>query len=86
MPKTRKTRSRRNLKNKNPLVFRKLSNVAFNGLERGVNGVGRLGKGAVRITGRVVGVGTGAANTVLGTVGRLGRRITKRARNSLRKK
>ena len=63
-------------------LFRNVGNFAVSGLEKGVGaagnvltratkGVRNLGVGAVRVSGNVLRVGTGAANGVLGVPGRL---------------
>ena len=82
MPSSRKSKMSRN---GNSRVFRKAGNKTFKLLERGIKGVGNLGVGAVRLSGRVVSIGTGAANRVLGISGRIGKSLSKRARKSLRR-
>jgi len=85
MPKrrNRKTRTRRN---GDPRVFRAVGNFATGGLEKGVGaagnvltratkGVRNLGVGAVRVSGKVLHLGTGVANRVLGVTGRIGQRL-----------
>jgi len=82
MPSTRKSKQSRN---NNPRVFRKAGSKTFKFLERGMKGVGNLGVGALRLSGRVVSIGTGAANRVLGVTGRIGSRMSKRTRKTLRR-
>ena len=95
MPKrTRQTRTRRN---RDPRLFRAVGNFAASGLEKGVGGVGNvltratkgvrnLGVGAVRVSGKVLHLGTGAANRILGVTGRIGQKIVgKRTRRNRRR-
>ena len=76
--------------------FTNVANFAVRGLEKGVGatgnvltratkGVRNIGVGAVRVSGKVLRVGTGAANGVLGATGRIvsGRR---RARKTKRRR
>ena len=79
----------------NTRVFRNAGNFLTKGLGRGVGRVGNvlvratrgvrnIGVGAVRISGKVLRVGTGAANRVVGVTGRIGQRLRKGARRTLR--
>jgi hypothetical protein len=88
MPKSRRNTYKNKSKNKNqnPRVFRKLGNGTFKLLQNGVRGVSNLGTGALRITGNVVRVGTGAANTVLGSASRIGTKVSGHVRKSLKRR
>jgi hypothetical protein len=81
----------------NPRAFRAVGNFLTTGLGKGVGRVGNvlvratkgvrnIGVGAVRVSGKVLRVGTGAANRVLGATGRVGRRLQKGARKTLRRR
>ena len=84
MPKTR--RNIYKSKSKNPRVFRNIGNGTINLLQKSVRGVSTLGKGALRVTGRVLRVGTGAANSVLGSASRIGSRVSKHVRKSIKRR
>jgi hypothetical protein len=75
-------------------IFRNVGNLAVNGLEKGVGaagnvltratkGVRNIGVGAVRVSGKVLRIGTGAANGVLGVPGRI---LSRRTRGRAGKK
>jgi hypothetical protein len=81
----------------NPRVFRAVGNFFTRGLGKGVGRVGNvlvratkgvrnIGVGAVRVSGKVLRVGTGAANGVLGATGRVGQRLGRGARRTLRRR
>jgi len=84
--KSRRSRRTKSGKSKNIYFLKNISNQTFGLLANGVKGVGNLGSGAVRLSGRVVGVGTGAANQVLGASRRVVNKVSKRARKSIRRK
>jgi len=77
---------RKSYRNKNPRVFRKLGNGTFNLLEKSVRGVSNIGTGALRLTGKVVRVGTGAANSVLGSASRIRNTVSGRVRKSFKRR
>jgi hypothetical protein len=80
MPKSKSNRS------KKTYLLKNISNKSLNFLANRVGNVGKLGSRAVRISRNIVGVGTGAANRVLGVGVSLGRKISKRVRKSIRRK
>jgi len=74
--------ARRRTQNKGFHLFRNVGNIAVSGLEKGVGaagnvltratkGVRNIGVGAVRVSGKVLRVGTGAANGVISVPGRI---------------
>jgi hypothetical protein len=78
-----------------PRAFRAVGNFVTNSLGKGVGRVGNvlvratkgvrnIGVGAVRVSGKVLRVGTGAANRVLGATGRVGQRLRKGTRKTLK--
>ena len=83
MPKSRSPKSR---KNKNPYFLKQISNKSLNFVANRVGNVGKLGSGAIRISRNIVGLGTGAANRVLGATGRIGRSVRNRVRKSISRK
>ena len=89
MPKSssKSRKSRRTKSGKStPYFLKNISNKTFGILANGVKGVGNIGSGAVRLSGRIVGVGTGAANQVLGATGRVGRTVRNSVRKSIRRR
>jgi len=77
--------TRRKHNSKNPRVFRRLGNGTIQLLQKSVRRVSRLGTGALRMTGKVVRVGTGAANSVLGSASRIGSKVSGHVRKSFKK-
>ena len=82
---SRRTKTRKS-RNNNPYFLKNISNQTFGILANGVKGVGNVGSGAVRLSGRIVGVGTGAANQVLGVGGRIGRTVRNSVKKSIKRR
>ena len=79
-------KSRRKTYSKNPRVFRRLGNGTIQLLQKSVRKVSSLGAGALRVTGKVVRVGTGAANSVLGSASRIGSKVSGHVRKSFKRR